>query len=254
MLDVGADKMLDSKTPIKENNPSLGVRGFRYCLRHHSILRPQLRAFLRAAVHGNMAIMVPMISCLEEVHKVKHILREVRQELYVQGIEHAETLALGCMIEVPAAVVLAGALARECDFLSIGTNDLVNYLLAIDRGNKHVAYLHQPLHPVVSQSIKGIIDSAHREGVGVSVCGEMVTDPYCLAMLVGFGVDSVSATPKYIPAVKHLIRQLHAEKCRNMVQNVLTSYDSATSARIIAKTLQLNTDYTFYTSMISTHG
>ncbi len=253
VLDVGADKMLDSQSPIKETNSALGLRGIRYCLRHQSILRTQLRAFLRAALHGNIAIMLPMISCLEEVRMVKQILREERQDLYIQGIAHADNLPLGCMIEVPAAVILSGALARECDFLSIGTNDLVHYLLAIDRGNKHVAYLHQPLHPVVSQSIKSIIDSAHREGVGVSVCGEMVTDPYCLAMLIGLGVDSVSATPKYIPAVKHLIRKLHAEKCRGMAQNVLTTYESSACVRIVAKKLDLNDDYSFYTPMIFTN-
>ncbi len=254
VLDVGADKMLDRQSPLKETNPALGLRGIRYCLRHQSILRTQLRALLRAGVTGNVSIMLPMISNLEEVRAVKNIMREVHQDLCIQGVEHVEYLPLGCMIEVPAAVVLAGALARECDFLSIGTNDLVHYLLAIDRGNKHVAYLHQPLHPVVSQSIKSIIDSAHREGIGVSVCGEMVTDPYCLAMLVGFGVDSVSASPKYIPAVKHLIRQLNAEKCRNMAQTVLTTYESTACARIVSKTLDLDHDYSFYTSMISTQG
>ncbi len=256
ILDVGADKMIDTQTALKEANPALGLRGIRFCLRHRRLLRTQLRALSRAALHGNMAIMVPMITCLEEVITVKQILREVHQDLSAQGIAHADHIPLGVMIEVPAAVLIADVLARECDFLSIGTNDLVHYLLAIDRGNKHVAYLHQPLHPAVTQSIKRVIDSAHKEGIGVSVCGEMVTDPYCLAVLVGMGIDSISTTPQDIPAIKHLIRHLDTEHCRHMVQEILMTHDTASCVRKVSKTLaqSLRKDFSFYTSLIPTHG
>ncbi len=251
VLDVGADKMLDTQTSLKEANPALGLRGIRFCLRHQGLLRTQFRALYRAALHGPMAIMLPMISCMEEVHSVKHILQEVRQDLKAQGIAHAQRLPLGIMIEVPSAVLIADALARECDFFSIGTNDLVHYLLGIDRGNKHVAYLHQPLHPAVTRSLKRVIDCAHREGISVAVCGEMVTDPYCLAVLLGMGVDTVSATPQYIPAIKHLVRSLHAEQCQQMSQMVLRTSDTAACMRIVKECLaqSLVDDYSFYSTI-----
>ncbi len=256
VLDVGADKMLDMQTSLKEANPALGLRGIRFCLRHQGLLRTQFRALYRAALHGNMAIMLPMISCMEEVHTVKHILEEVRQDLKAQGIDHAEYLPLGIMIEVPSAVVIADALARECDFFSIGTNDLVHYLLGIDRGNKHVAYLHQPLHPAVTRSLKRVIDCAHREGISVAVCGEMVTDPYCMTVLLGMGVDIVSATPQYIPAIKHLVRSLNAEQCYQVMQTVLKTSDTATCMRIVRECLaqSLSEDYSFYSTMLPTNG
>ncbi len=255
VLDVGADKMLDMQSSLKESNPALGLRGIRFCLRHQGLLRTQFRAFYRAALHGNMAIMLPMISCLEEVQTVKRILQEVRQDLKAQGIAHEENLPLGIMIEVPSAVLIADALARECDFFSIGTNDLVHYLLGIDRGNKHVAYLHQPLHPAVTRSLKRVIDCAHREGISVSVCGEMVTDPYCLAVLLGMGVDTVSATPQYIPAIKHFVRSLDAEQCHHMVQTVLRTLDTPACLRIVQECLaqSLSSDYSFYSTMLPTH-
>ncbi len=255
VLDVGADKMLDTQTSLKEANPALGLRGIRFCLRHQGLLRTQFRALYRAALHGSMAIMLPMISCMEEVHSVKHILQEVRQDLKAQGIAHAERLPLGIMIEVPSAVLIADALARECDFFSIGTNDLVHYLLGIDRGNKHVAYLHQPLHPAVTRSLKRVIDCAHREGISVAVCGEMVTDPYCLAVLIGMGVDTVSATPQYIPAIKHLVRSLHAEQCQHMSQMVLRTSDTAACMRIVKECLAQNLvdDYSFYSTIFPSH-
>ncbi len=256
VLDVGADKMLDMQTSLKEANPALGLRGIRFCLRHQGLLRTQFRALYRAALHGNMAIMLPMISCMEEVHTVKHILEEVRQDLKAQGIDHAEYLPLGIMIEVPSAVMIADALARECDFFSIGTNDLVHYLLGIDRGNKHVAYLHQPLHPAVTRSLKRVIDCAHREGISVAVCGEMATDPYCMAVLLGMGVDIVSATPQYIPAIKHLVRSLNAEQCYQMMQTVLKTSDTAACMRIVRECLaqSLSEDYSFYSTMLPTNG
>ncbi len=251
-LDVGADKMLHDQMALKEQNPALGLRAIRFCMRHKNLLRIQLRALLRAALHGNVAIILPMITCFEELQAVKFLIGEVQQNLSAQGIEHAKHVPLGIMIEVPATVLIADILAKHCDFLSIGTNDLVHYLLAIDRGNKHVAYLHHPLHPAVTRSIKRVIDCARREGIEVSVCGEMVADPHCLAMLIGMGVDVVSAAPQSIPSIKHLIRQLKVEHCVTMTQTLLSSSDMTVCRRIVTDTLAqgLRENLEFYTTII----
>ena len=255
-LDVGADKMLHAQMALKEPNPALGLRAIRFCMRHQNLLRSQLRALLRAAVHGNVAILLPMISGLQEVQSIKRILMEVRQELSAKGIAHAPELPMGIMIEVPSAVFIADALARECDFFSIGTNDLIHYLLAIDRGNKHVAYLHEPLHPAVTRSLKRIIDAAHREGIGVSVCGELAADPYCLAMLLGMGVDSISATPQSVPVIKHLVRSLQAEECSQLANTMLMTSDIEACSRIVTETLGqvLREDLAFHTTLIHPYG
>ena len=193
-LDAGADKMLRAQEALKEPNPALGLRGIRFCLRHQKIFRSQLRALMRAGVEGNISLLLPMISGLAEVQSVRRIMQELQQELQAAGLPHAADLPLGIMVETPAAVLIADALARECDFFSIGTNDLIHYLMAIDRNNLHVGYLNEALHPAVVRSLKRIIDSAHREGIGVSVCGELAADPYGLALLLGMGVDTLSAS------------------------------------------------------------
>ncbi len=253
-LDVGMDKALPNHTALKEANPALGLRGIRFCMRHQGILRTQLRAILRAALHGDVAIVLPMISCLEEVQAVKRILNEVRQDLCLQGVEHSEHLPIGIMMEVPSSILIADALAKHCDFFSIGTNDLTHYLLAIDRSNKHVAYLHNPLHTALTRSIKRIVDCAHREGINVTVCGEMVSDPYCLAILLGLGVDTISAAPQSIPSIKHLLRNLKAEECTKMAESILTTVDAAVCTRIVTDTLAhgLRDDFAFYTTLINT--
>ena len=175
-LDAGADKMLRAQEALREPNPALGLRGIRFCLRHQKIFRSQLRALMRAGVEGNVSLLLPMISGLAEVQSVRRIMQELQQELRAAGLPHAADLPLGIMVETPAAVLIADALARECDFFSIGTNDLIHYLMAIDRNNLHVGYLNEALHPAVVRSLKRIIDSAHREGIGGSVCGELAAD------------------------------------------------------------------------------
>lgn len=255
-LDVGADKMLHAQTALKEPNPALGLRAIRFCLRHQNIFRTQLRAMLRAAVHGNAALMLPMISGLGEVQAVRRIISEVSQELTAEGLPHEPEMPVGIMIEVPSAVFMADALARECDFFSIGTNDLVHYLLAIDRTNKHVGYLHEPLHPAVVRSLKRVIDCAHREGIGVSVCGELAADPYCLAILLGMGVDVLSATPQSVPGIKHLVRNLNAEACTELAHSVLMTSDVAAANRMVTEALShsLHEELSFHTTMIPTNG
>ncbi|MBQ3060799.1 MAG: phosphoenolpyruvate--protein phosphotransferase [Desulfovibrio sp.] len=224
-LDVGADKMLRAQASLREPNPALGLRGIRFCLRHQGIFRTQLRALLRAGVAGNTALLLPMISSLGEVQAVRRILRELHEELLAQNLPHATNISLGVMVETPAAVMICDALARECDFLSIGTNDLIHYLMAIDRNNRHVSYLHDPLHPAVMRSLKRTIDAAHREGIGVSVCGELAADPCGLAILLGMGVDALSAAPCSVPGIKHMIRQLNAVTCQELAHSILMSTD-----------------------------
>ena len=247
-LDTGADKMLRNQAVADEPNPALGLRGIRFCLRYQRIFRTQLRALLRAGALGNVAIMLPMISNLDEIITVRRILHDLEQELAARHIPHAERLPLGIMVETPAAVLESDILARECDFFSIGTNDLVHYIMAIDRGNRHVAYLHDPLRPAVLRAFKQVIDAGHREGIPVSVCGELVTDPGGLALLLGMGVDGISMAPQFLPGVKHMIRQLNARTCEDLAKTVLRHTDMAVSHRLILEMLRqsLGTGTPFY--------
>ena len=241
-LDAGADKMLRAQEALKEPNPALGLR--------------QLRALMRAGVEGNVSLLLPMISGLAEVQSVRRIMQELQQELQAAGLPHAADLPLGIMVETPAAVLIADALARECDFFSIGTNDLIHYLMAIDRNNLHVGYLNEALHPAVVRSLKRIIDSAHREGIGVSVCGELAADPYGLALLLGMGVDTLSASPRFVPGMKHMIRRLDAQTCMDMAHSVLMSTDVTASQRMLRERLQesLGSELAFHTTSIMTNS
>lgn len=236
-LDVGADKMMRMQHAYKESNPALGLRGIRFCLCHQSIFRMQLRAILRAAADGNVAVMLPLISSVHEVMATKRILQEIRRELSAAHIPHATRLPLGVMIETPAAALIADILASQCEFFSIGTNDLVHYLMAIDRNNRQVAYLHEPLHPAVLKAIKAIIDAAHREGIGVSICGELATDPAVLVLLLGLGADALSVAPLFVPGLKQTIRHLSLAACMELANNVLRSSDSMSSHRMVQEHL-----------------
>lgn len=251
-LDLGADKMPTGRRRLQEANPNLGLRAIRWCLRHQDIFRTQLRALLRAGVRGNSALMLPMISGLQEMKAGKRIIHEVAAELRAEGLEHDPYLPVGVMIEVPSSVMIADVLAKEADFFSIGTNDLIHYLLAIDRGNTQVAYLHNPLHPAVLRSLKRVIDCAHREGISVGVCGELAADPYCLPILLGMGVDSFSAAPQFVPIIKHLIRNLNAEDCAELARRVLLTTDTATASRMVTEALfvHLREEADFHTTMI----
>ena len=255
-LDCGADKMLPAQEALRESNPALGLRGIRFCLRHQGIFRTQLRALMRAGVTGNIAIMLPMISGREEILAVRRIMQELHQQLQAEGRPHADKLPLGIMVETPSAVLIADTLARECDFFSIGTNDLIHYLIAIDRNNAHVAHLAEALHPAVVRSLKRVIDAAHREGIGVSVCGELAADPYGLAILLGMGVDSVSASPRFISGMKHMIRRLDARFCDELAHSVLMSTDVSVSQRILRERLQavLGPELSFHTTSILTES
>lgn len=226
-LDVGADKILPVQEALHEPNPALGLRGVRFTLSRPDIFRAQLRALLRAGAAANMAIMLPMITTTVEVRQVRELIAELSGELSASGIAHCEKPPLGVMVETPAAVLICPELARECDFISLGTNDLLHYMMAIDRNNRHVSYLHEPMHPAFLRAIEHVVKAAHAWGKKVSVCGELASDPLGMAMLVGLGVDALSATPRFVPSIKHLLRKLDAAECTRIAADAVAGVDMA---------------------------
>ena len=197
-LDIGGDKELPALGLAREDNPFLGYRAIRICLDRPELLRTQLRALLRAGVYGELRIMFPMISCLEELHSAKAVLRNAQLELQQEGIPHRANVPVGMMIEVPAAAIMADTFAAEVDFFSIGTNDLTQYTLAADRGNSKVAHLYNTANPAVCALIRHTIEAAHRHGIPCGVCGEAGADPALQPSLIRWGVDELSMTPSRI--------------------------------------------------------
>lgn len=220
-LDVGGDKDLPYLALHKEDNPFLGCRGIRLCFERPSLLLGQLRALLRAGAHGNVRILVPMISSLDEVRKFKEFVAEAQSSLEHEGITHAKELPLGVMIETPAAVFLASHLIRETDFFSIGTNDLTQYTLAVDRQNVRIADLFEQLSPAVLLAIKHTVNAAREEGKPVCVCGQMAGDVNSALLLVGLGVRELSMSPVHIPQVKNAIRKHSRFRLRELAREVL---------------------------------
>lgn len=220
-LDIGGDKFLSPLEYPQEMNPALGLRAIRFCLKEPGIFRIQLKAILRASAHGRVRIMFPLISSIQEMRDGRRLLQEVQEELRREGHLFDPQLSVGAMIEVPAAVTLASLLAREADFFSIGTNDLIQYALAIDRGNKQVASLYQPLHPAVIRMIHQVVEAGRVTGIPVAVCGEMAGDPLYLAILLGLGVDELSMNHMSIPMVKRVIRLIKYTEAQQMARQVL---------------------------------
>ncbi len=255
-LDIGGDKLTRAQEALREANPALGLRGVRFTLHNQDIFKSQLRALLRAAAvspeKGTLRLLLPMISMVEEVRAVKRLLQEVDQELSMRGIAHAKNIPLGVMIETPAAVFITDQLARECDFFSIGTNDLIHYLMAIDRNNMRVAYLAEAMHPAVIRSLKRIIDTGHREGLSVSACGELSSDPFGVVLMLGMGIDALSVSPPFLPGIKHLIRQLDAQDCTELATQVLLSSDIQACKHLVNEMLQkvLGHELAFLTSSV----
>lgn len=220
-LDVGGDKLLPSMDDSDEHNPLLGWRAIRFCLEEEEIFRTQLRALLRASAHGNLRIMFPLISNAGELDAALVILAEERKDLEASRTPMAEYLPVGIMIEVPSAAILSDVLARKADFFSIGTNDLIQYTMAVDRGNEKIAPLYQPYHPAIWRLMKMTVDNAKAAGIAVGVCGEIAGDPPSAALLLAMGLDELSMGAYSIPAVKRIIRSVSAAEASAVLDTVL---------------------------------
>ena len=224
-LDAGGDKLVSGITATNEANPFMGWRSIRVCLDREDIFCTQLKALLKANTKGNLRILLPMISGLEELRRAKACIRRCTEELEAEGFKCA-TVKVGIMIEVPAAVVLVNLLANEADFFSIGTNDLIQFTLAVDRTNELITDMFQPHHPAVLNMIYQTVNAAHREGIPVAVCGEMGSDPMSVLLLVGLGVDELSMTPWSVMATKKIIRSINFEDVRESALAVLQMDDA----------------------------
>ncbi len=221
-LDAGGDKLLDGVPHLAEQNPALGMRAIRLSLSMRDEFKKQLRAILRISVLGTVRIMFPMISGLDELRRAKALLEECKSELTAAGVPFDRQIQVGIMIEIPSAVMMADLLALEADFFSIGTNDLIQYTLAIDRSNEHLSDFFQPLHPAVLRSLHRVVEVAHAAGIQACICGEMAGDPLYLPILLGFGFDELSMASASIPRVKQILRRCTREQSIAIAANCLT--------------------------------
>lgn len=244
-LDVGGDKLAahlpDSGMPlIRERNPALGLRSIRFSLHEKALFITQLRAMLRASCHGRLKILLPLISSLSELRQVRAVIAEVMDQLAEENIPFKPDLEIGIMIEVPSAVVLADTLAAEADFFSIGTNDLIQYSLAVDRGNEYVASMYDPLHPAVLRLISQTVEAGHRQGIEVSLCGEMAGDLFSTPVLLGLGLDELSMRPSAIPHVKRLLRHSTFSRLTGLAKQMLQCGDSSETHALLKQYLADN--------------
>ena len=221
-LDVGGDKFVPNLNLADELNPALGLRAIRLSLRQPETFKPQLRAILRASAVGKVRIFFPMVSGVAEIRAVKALLEEAKQDLRRGGVPFDEGIEIGIMIEIPSAVIVADLLAREVDFFSVGTNDLIQYSLAIDRTNEHLSHLYEPLHPAVLRSLKMVAHPAHAAGIDVCMCGEMAGEPQFLPILLGLGFDELSMNAVSIPRVKNILRRCSKTEAEALVARALT--------------------------------
>ena len=228
-LDLGADKLPRSIQPYAGEmaNPFLGLRSLRLCLQNRPLFTIQLRALLRAAVYGDLWIMFPLVTTLHELRQAKYLLNEVMDELYEEGIPFKRNIPIGMMVEVPSAAILAAEFAKEVDFFSIGTNDLIQYTLAVDRSNQTVAGLYSPVDPAVLRLIQMVVEAGRSHNVSVTVCGQMSSSPIYAALLVGMGLRRLSVNPSSVPEIKEVIRHINVAQAEDIAQHVLTNFDVA---------------------------
>lgn len=220
-LDIGGDKDLKYLNLEKEDNPFLGYRAIRICLREPEIFKVQLRALYRASIYGKLAIMLPMISSVDELRTAKDIINEVKEELKAEKVKFDKNVKVGIMIEIPSAAIMAEQLATECDFFSIGTNDLIQYTVAVERGNEKISDLYTKFHPAVIRLIKMAIDGAHKSKIFCGMCGEAASDERFIPLLVGLGLDEFSMNPTKILNSRKMIRSLNHKECKKLVQEIL---------------------------------
>ena len=219
-LDLGGDKFMSSLHLPEEVNPFLGWRAIRFCLERPDIFKAQLRAILRASVGGNVSIMYPMISGVDEIRKANAVLEECRAELRAEGIPFSPDMEVGAMIEIPSAAIAADILAKEVNFFSIGTNDLIQYAIAVDRLNEHISHLYEPTHPAIIRLIRMTVSAAHARNLWVGVCGEMAGDIVLTPLLLGLGVDELSAGAALVPRVKRAVQALDLSACLTLVEDI----------------------------------
>lgn len=220
-LDVGGDKEIGYLAIEKEDNSFLGYRAIRYCLKEQSIFKTQIRAILRASLYGHAKIMLPMISTVDEVLEAKTLIHQCREELMNKGVEIAEKVEVGIMIEVPSAGIIADLLAEEVDFFSIGTNDLIQYTMAADRMNKEVAHLYHPYHPAFLRMLKMVIDHGHAKGIKIAMCGELASDPGFIPVLIGLGLDEFSMNANALLKARYTIRKTRKREAEKLVEKLL---------------------------------
>jgi phosphotransferase system enzyme I (PtsI) len=219
--DLGGDKSPRSLPIPREENPALGWRAIRICLKEIDMFKAQLRAILRASVRGNVKIMFPMITSIEELYQSLELLDSVKVELRIEGIPFNAAIEIGTMIEVPSAAIMSDVIAAKVNFLSLGTNDLIQYTLAVDRSNERISYLYENFPPAVLRLIKQVIDAGHRKGIWVGLCGEMASDPQAILILVGLGLDEFSVSPVALPKIKQIIRSIEYAEAAEIAQRIL---------------------------------
>jgi phosphotransferase system enzyme I (PtsI) len=235
-LDINGDKALNNQFSAEEANPALGLRAIRYCLVKPQVFKDQLRAILRAAAFGNTRILFPMISTYFEIREANRMLDEAAESLETDGLPYNRDIEIGAMIEVPSAVIMADVIAENVDFFSIGTNDLIQYALAIDRGNEQVAHLFQPLDPAIIRMLKHVADVAREKDIKIFMCGEMAGTPHHIPLLLGIGMDELSMNPQAIPDIKRVIRSLNVADTRTFMKEVLKQTTAKNTFELIKNT------------------